>query len=505
MPKRIVLCSDGTGNSDIKNRGTNVFKIFEAVDKHWYPGTSTAPRQIAFYDDGVGTGGLKYLRLFGAAFGWGLSRNVKDLYTELARVYSHQDEIYLFGFSRGAFTVRTLAGFIGHCGILNASIAPHDKLEEYVDALYKKYRERYWHRSKEPWFWRLWKGIVFAWFNLFSGKDPKEIRIHPVVAGGEKAHIAFMGVWDTVDAVGLPIDWLAEKLNNWIYPFKFPSKTLNPCVAKACHAISIDDERHTFHPVLWEGTDKRIEQVWFSGVHANVGGGYPKQGLSLVALDWIAGHAEKAGLRFVRSERDYFRQGRNARCKLYDSRAGIGVYYRYLPRDVDEMCKRHGIRPMVHLSVLERISSGTAGYAPGNICGPVDFVDWDPATMDIITVPDPRPALPGTPGANSSLLHKVRFYLKIRRYAHYATLAATLILGVLTLFLVSMDATGISQTSHGTLFWIILVVVHIALYIWPMLLLAAAYLVGRWARRKMHREFCEYWFAYQPQLSKFTN
>src|SRR5436189_1818705 len=112
MPKNIVVCSDGTGNQDIKGRGTNVFKLFEAVDLN---GHRTDPRldtQLAFYDDGVGTRGNVIQRVWGGAAGLGLKENVKELYRELSRVYDPGDSIYLFGFSRGAFTVRTLAGVI---------------------------------------------------------------------------------------------------------------------------------------------------------------------------------------------------------------------------------------------------------------------------------------------------------------------------------------------------------------------------------------------------------
>jgi uncharacterized protein (DUF2235 family) len=108
--KNIVICSDGTGNTAIKGRGTNVFKLYEAVD---FEGHRTDPnkiRQIGFYDDGVGTSRLKVLAALGGAFGIGLGRNVRQLYADLARVYEPGDGIFLFGFSRGAFTVRTLSG-----------------------------------------------------------------------------------------------------------------------------------------------------------------------------------------------------------------------------------------------------------------------------------------------------------------------------------------------------------------------------------------------------------
>src|SRR5476649_2605747 len=106
MPKNIIICSDGTGSTAIKDRGTNVFKLFEAVDLNGHRTDLNVVPQIAIYDDGVGTEDFKPLKLLGGAFGWGLTRNVKDLYTGLVRVYDPGDQIYMFGFSRGAFTVR---------------------------------------------------------------------------------------------------------------------------------------------------------------------------------------------------------------------------------------------------------------------------------------------------------------------------------------------------------------------------------------------------------------
>ena len=113
--KNIVLCSDGTGNTAIKARGTNVFKLYEAVDIQGHKYDQTLKPQVAFYDDGVGTSRLTPLKLIGGAFGFGFRKNVKDLYTELAHVYEPGDHIYLFGFSRGAYTVRALSGMIEYC------------------------------------------------------------------------------------------------------------------------------------------------------------------------------------------------------------------------------------------------------------------------------------------------------------------------------------------------------------------------------------------------------
>ena len=143
MPKRIVVCSDGTGNTAVKARRTNVFKVFEAVDLHGHRLNPERTPQVAIYDDGVGTEDFKPLKILGGAFGWGLSRNVKDLYRELARIDDPGDEIFMFGFSRGALTVRTLAGFISTCGLIDKN-----KITPKISVVWRCCRRRLWRVSQ---------------------------------------------------------------------------------------------------------------------------------------------------------------------------------------------------------------------------------------------------------------------------------------------------------------------------------------------------------------------
>lgn len=350
--KNIIVCSDGTGNSAIKGRGTNVFKLFEAIDLNGHRHDPNLDPQIAFYDDGVGTEKFKVLKIFAGATGWGLGRNVRQLYKEIVRIHDPGDRIFLFGFSRGAFTVRTLVGLIHTCGILDAArFKTADALEAAVGDAYRVYRKNY--RT--------------ALASVFLGPpDPERItRFREKNCSEGEVDIAFLGVWDTVDAVGLPLH-LSDFINLTIYRFKFPDRTLSKCVRHACHALAINDERHSFHPLLWEN-DPRVEQVWFAGAHSNVGGGYPKQGMSLVTLDWMMAKAEEAGLRLVGSERTLYRDLASVDDKLYNPRAGLGMFYRWKPRDITAMCAKHGIPPVLHMSVLERIAHGTNDYAPGNL------------------------------------------------------------------------------------------------------------------------------------------
>jgi uncharacterized protein (DUF2235 family) len=374
MAKNIILCSDGTGNRDIKGRGTNVFKLFEAVDLNDHRTNPVLDQQLAFYDDGVGTKGSTFLRVLGGAAGYGLKRNVKDLYRALSRVYDRGDRIYLFGFSRGAFTARTLAGLIGACGIVKGeSCLTTHALHEAVEAAYVAYRSRYS------------SALTTAFRGLRRTADSQDTidafqRAYPVHTN---VPIEFIGVWDTVDAVGLPFA-LAGMVNRFVYQFKFPTQTLGGAVRHAYHALAIDDARQAFDPVLWVGPDDRIEQVWFAGAHSNVGGGYPKQGMSLVALDWMLAHAAASGLRLHKMDREIFHCHASVDDMLYNPRSGIGCFYRWAPRDIRKYCVRNGIAPRIHLAVAERIAHATDDYAPGNI----------PPSVTVATTPvdasDPR-------------------------------------------------------------------------------------------------------------------
>jgi len=160
-------------------------------------------------------------------------------------------------------------------------------------------------------------------------------------------------LWDTVDAYGLPIDELTEGVNRWLWPLSLPNCTLSEKVGKACHALSLDDERHTFHPVLWDECaesqlathikDERISQVWFAGVHANVGGGYPNDALSAVSLDWMCKEAQREGVKtklplvFLPNRLADWTDRRDSLGAVYDSRRGIAGNYRYNPRRIQHL------------------------------------------------------------------------------------------------------------------------------------------------------------------------
>jgi uncharacterized protein (DUF2235 family) len=376
--KNIVLCADGTGNNDIKARGTNVFKIYEAIDRHRHKEDPGAVPQIAFYDDGVGTSKFIPLRVLGGALGFGFTQNVKDLYTELAHSYEPQDKLFLFGFSRGAYTVRTLAGFIQCCGILDVRKLDNQTIAKQVDAAWKVFRKTAFTASMrdDP------RRAKVPSDKPAAKAETEEARLmtneHTGLPAYSPVDIEFVGVWDTVGAIGVPIAEL-RKLINVFYPLTFNELTVGPWIKRARHALSIDDERLTFTPELWneqDGRDERIKQVWFGGVHSNVGGGYPKHGMSLVALDWMMSEAKECGLRFLESDRGYVATHQDVQDKLYDSRESFSVYYRWSPRNLADLCKKHRIpATKIHVSVIERIANGTDGYAPGNVPYDCDIVE----------------------------------------------------------------------------------------------------------------------------------
>lgn len=488
MAKNIVLCSDGTGNSTIKNRGTNVYKLYEAVDLETPPG---ARPQVVFYDDGVGTGSLKLLRMMGGAFGYGFARNVRDLYIDLARAYRPGDFIYLFGFSRGAYTVRALGGLIATCGILDGTALSEEALREGVAEAYEVYRLRF--RPERD------QAMATKRAEEFRRRRPVHQPLDPV-------RIAFIGVWDTVGAVGLPDDAGLKKalwiLTRYRIPW-FKHYRLGDIVDRACHALAIDDERLTFHPILWDGAradgteDTRLNQVWFAGVHSNVGGGYPKHGLSLVTLDWMMERAREAGLRFSRLDSSLYHERRNVHDMLYDSRSGLAFFYRYSPRDLTALSKKYGTAPpRVHVSVFDRIGLRTEGYAPGNVPGDSVIVgEVDPARLHTLET-----ALETTLGAGLPL-DRVRPLVRARQTGHLAALVALIALGLAmvghgayTRGILAAAAALVSLSGLVDLAWDVLTAYPV-----PVALLAlfaiAGWVVSWRVRRRMQDRFAAIWRA----------
>ena len=404
--KSIILFSDGTGNSSATLFKTNVWRMYEAVDLG--PASAGKQRQIAFYDNGVGTSAFRPLRMIQGVFGAGLRRNVLEIYRYACRNYDPDsvpidgsdidekgDHIYGFGFSRGAFTMRLVIGLIADQGLV--PYVDEADLDRRSVAAWKAFR-----RNRLP---RIW-----ARLRELRGRAP-ESDAPPVRRGYDpslhhRPVIRFIGVWDTVSAYGGPIAEITRAIDNWLYPLSMPNYRLNPRVRCARHALALDDERDSFHPLLWDelaerelakehgrsmpwltkkGEDRRLQQVWFSGMHADVGGGYPDESLSYISLLWMIEEAEEQGLRTLDEITGRYVALANSFGPLHDSRSGPGGYYRYQPRrmsawldPVDHRTlslrdptirsggRARGLirKPVVHESVIARIASGTDGYAP---------------------------------------------------------------------------------------------------------------------------------------------
>ncbi len=393
MAKNIVLCSDGTGKSGGVGDSTNIWKVFTSVDVNGFKEKTIDTEQVTFYDDGVGTERGKILRVLGGVLGLGLARNVRQLYMMLVKAYEPGDHIYLFGYSRGAFTVRTLAGMVKVCGLLDKKFYSDDRtLRREIWSLYRSYRHNYPAVLSQPWY------KLEAFFGIHRDNDiaskrkqscikvsPDLYKDYPNIGEFCDDHcvpIRFIGVWDTVDAVGFSIDAMGKFWNRVIFRFKFPDCKLNSYVDNAYHVLSIDDDRKAFYPELFDQQSdldkKRIEQVWFAGVHGSVGGGQPKSGMAHVSLNWMIKKAEQHGLIFYEDAKRVFHDAANEHDMLYDARSGIGIYYRYGPRNIFEMTQANHVDPVnIHISALKRIAMGTEKYAPGNIPTRINIVVED--------------------------------------------------------------------------------------------------------------------------------
>jgi uncharacterized protein (DUF2235 family) len=392
--RNIILLSDGTGNSAAKLNKTNVWRLYQALELN--DGT-----QLAFYDNGVGTSGFKPLQILGGAIGLGLARNVRDLYSSLCQHYrapddSHAgDRIYVFGFSRGAFTARILVDLITSCGILDPSksipasnsstsqlpLNTEQGLKQGVKLAYKAYRRKY----AAPFFARVYRMLR----DKLRGPIPDVQTFRQCYSYALDEPIEAVGVWDTVAAYGMPIEEISDFVDKLFFKLRFEEQNLNPKVGRAYHALAIDDERHSFRPLLWnekgEEDPERIQQVWFAGMHSDVGGGYSNGGLSLHSLNWMVNalkrkSGEIGGLVFSDNALEQIQRSAATTAPMHDARSGLSIYYRYKPRIVDDLVndRKQNVYidiPKIHESVLERIAQDTEGYSPPGLPLAYEVID----------------------------------------------------------------------------------------------------------------------------------
>jgi uncharacterized protein (DUF2235 family) len=341
MKKRIVICADGTWNrpeKDLrKDQPTNVLRLARAIKP---VAKDLIPQQV-LYDWGVGS---YYDPVIGGATGKGIEKNIMDDYRYIVQNYTPGDELFLLGFSRGAYTVRSLCGLINNCGILNR---PDARLIEAAFNHYKKPGKAYAPRGDQS--------IAF-----------RQRHSHP------QGKITFVGVWDTVGALGIPFSFmgLLDKKD------EFYDTKMGPNIITARHALAIDELRSDFEPTVWQvRPGVNLKQVWFVGAHSDVGGSYlpdKKTGtlLSDIPLQWMMQEAGIVGLEFEQHLPDSLKP--SAAAELHNSRRHIYRSKRPYYRPIDH---GHG-EVLIHRSVKERYDNQAMKYQPRNIQDYVEQHGW---------------------------------------------------------------------------------------------------------------------------------
>jgi uncharacterized protein (DUF2235 family) len=396
MSKNIILFADGTGNKGGYTPDSNVYKTYNAIKLHDARDLHDSPKeQITFYDDGIGTQKNKYLRGLSGALGFGFRTNVCDLYEFLARNYEGEDkdkdkdQVYLMGFSRGAATIRALAGFIATCGLVKCRGPNGEKLDrEILQARVKEAFKAYVKLRKKK--LQADQKKFIAKRNEYLKKQKDEEKSHGIIP------IKFLGVWDTVSSLGFPQKWDITSLGMfvlnalfmsldrlsewWIFRHRFYNYELTDNVEYACQALAIDDERTSFWPMVWNEKNRPsslpVEQVWFAGMHSNVGGGYRRPGMANVALAWMMTKSREQGQGLVFKD-DALKNAQddaNVHGRIYNSREGLAIYLRYHPRNIEKLYKdklKDETRIKIHESVIDRMERRTSNYAPENL--PLDF------------------------------------------------------------------------------------------------------------------------------------
>ncbi|MEM6308477.1 MAG: DUF2235 domain-containing protein [Pseudomonadota bacterium] len=355
---RIAIFCDGTWNSPSIPETTHVHKLQKAVRHMPENG------QVSVYFAGVGTdedfdGPVRrfFNRWGGGAFGWGLDTKVKRAYQFIAQVYQPGDEIYLFGFSRGAFTARSVAGMIRKCGIVQ------DSSEAGINEAWKLYRKKGRRNAPDM-------DHILTWRRKLSPKFATS-QADQKWRGDQSdiVKIAYIGVWDTVGARGLPLAVLGPIAAIWNRQYKFHDMNLSSLVRSARHAVALDEMRRLYKPALWDNLDGKdglnqgrdkdalrpYQQVWFVGNHGIVGGSAETQELAAYPLMWVL---EGAG-RLVRDPNAYFPPTRAD--ALIDStevapKTGLLASWRKGPR----------VWHRVHPSVKQRLD-GRTDYRPRSL------------------------------------------------------------------------------------------------------------------------------------------
>jgi uncharacterized protein (DUF2235 family) len=342
MRKNLVICCDGTG-CEFGEINTNVLRLHAVLEN--------SSQQVTYYHPGLGTMGSRYAlsapvrlwtKLCGLAFGRGLMDDISSSYIFLMHYYKEGDLIYLFGFSRGAYTVRALAAMLHMIGLVRSG---NEGLVPYAIQLFQS---------------KVRTQQIFDVAHRFKAAFSHDCKTH------------FLGAWDTVSSVG------------WIYdPLNLPFTAHNPDIAILRHAVSIDERRCAFRQNLWQALpSQNSKQVWFAGCHSDVGGSFAAgdNGLCNMTLRWMLREAADAGLRLNPNAPQIAALPNEACAPIHESLTWKWRPLEYLPRrywnstsDPDRyrwqipLARRRYIEPdpVVHVAVQERMQK--MGYAPPNL------------------------------------------------------------------------------------------------------------------------------------------
>lgn len=344
MPKNIVVCCDGTGNKVTVNENSNIVHLFACLEK--------SANQICYYSPGLGTTtplwvenywGKKWFKLKALAVGYSLKNNVLDAYKFIMDNYDDGDHIYFFGFSRGAYTVRVVAGLIRMFGIIQKGNTAH--LEQLYN-LYQNYTNQDLNRfAKER------SKVV----KRISGHVKIVARIKSSFSRGE-GKMAFMGIWDTVSSVGN----IFKTNSNLPYTYNLKH------VKSVRHAVAIDEKRKKFmvqkvNPL----THKDLKEVYFAGVHSDIGGSYPEEGLSKISLVWMLGEASSYGLRLDRERVDKYVFGVGGKFQAPDFLLDIHDSYKGLYKIHSPKFREISKGSLIHDSVAQKLQR--KNYNPVNL------------------------------------------------------------------------------------------------------------------------------------------
>ncbi|RMZ81386.1 hypothetical protein DV738_g2207, partial [Chaetothyriales sp. CBS 135597] len=394
--KRLIVACDGTWmDSDNgivrgkKQEPSNVSRLCWALKATSRDGYG----QVINYVPGVGTSGGPLSRFLGGAVGSGLKENISEAYNYLATNWNPGDEVFLFGFSRGAFTARCVGGMMGDFGLLTKDGLP------YFNEIFEDYTNR--HNDN---YVSNFPDVPFPNKGRFDARYVEELQARGLTR--LRIPIKAIGVWDTVGSLGIPKIPLLRSLglqSSDTHQYQFYDTRLNPFIENAFQALALDERRGPFSPAVWEkGNNDRVnlKQVWFPGAHSNVGGGYADQELANISLAWMMSRLETFLdfrehyiARIYEASRAYYKEsGQKTRWwsfgELYNSLKGIytiagstartpGNYYRidhFTGRPTTKRLKN--TNEYIHASVRSRMGLHGPGTSDRGTYDPPSLRDW---------------------------------------------------------------------------------------------------------------------------------